>query len=348
MAGHTFFGKQKLCYTEVSDFTDYQGIGHDPMYKRYDSVFSVVKRAIPSNLQHFLATPEYLDDEDQICWHVDNWNERPSRLTELTGVERDKYKGILDDTVRKYKSAIMELNGEDLQIMAGAIKYIDDDRVYCGDDKVYLVAWGMTLDKNQHKVIGSVIHDFEYVKKYKISFDSGEHGSVSKLDKSMNRAEGAVLTNNDLPAINVDEGWEFVGWSPNPIGSVVSSDMTFTAQYSKTEAIVPPEPPVPPIDAPEPPEPPKVEYFNCRFDAGEHGKIEGASNVRKEANSTLAYGEIPSVTANKGYKFKGWNISPYNMLIDGDKVFVAQYEEIYLGIVAGGFGLLVCLPVRGV
>ena len=166
MAGHTFFGKQKLCYTEVSDFTDYQGIGHDPMYKRYDSVFSVVKRAIPTNLQHFLATPEYLDDEDQICWHVDNWNERPSRLTELTGEERDKYKGILDDTVRKYKSAIMELNGEDLQIMAGAIKYIDDDRVYCGDDKVYLVAWGMTLDKNQHKVIGSVIHDFEYVKKY--------------------------------------------------------------------------------------------------------------------------------------------------------------------------------------
>ena len=53
MAGHSFFGKQKLCYTEVSDFTDYQGIGHDPMYKRYDSVFSVVKRVIPINLQHF-------------------------------------------------------------------------------------------------------------------------------------------------------------------------------------------------------------------------------------------------------------------------------------------------------
>ena len=42
MAGHSFFGKQKLCYTEVSDFTDYQGIGHDPMYKRYDSVFKLL------------------------------------------------------------------------------------------------------------------------------------------------------------------------------------------------------------------------------------------------------------------------------------------------------------------
>lgn len=325
MAGHTFFGKQKLCYTEVSDFTDFQGIGHDPMYKRYDSVYSVVKRIIPANLQHFLATPEYLANEDQICWHVENWTEHPSRLTELTGAEHDKYKSILDDTIHKYKSAIMKLNGEDLQIMAGAIKYIDEGRVYCGDNKVYVVAWGMTPDVRQHKVIGAVIHDFKYDKKYKITFDSGEHGSLSKLDKSMNRAEGVILTSNDLPAVNVDEGWEFVGWSPNPVGQTVSADMGFVAQYSK---VVPaPVPPVPPIEQPTSPEPPKPEYFNCRFDAGEHGKIKGASNVRKEANSSLEFDEIPEVTPNKGYKFKGWNISPYNMLVDGDKVFTAQYEE---------------------
>lgn len=328
MAGHTFFGKQKLCYTEVSDFTDYQGIGHDPMYKRYDSVFSVVKRAVPSDLHHFLATPEYLDDEDQICWHVDNWNECPSRLTELSGAEYDRYKSILEDTVRKYKSSIMNLNGEDLQIMAGAIKYIDDDRVYCGDGKVYLVAWGMTPDVRQHKVVGSVIHDFEYVKKYKISFDAGEHGTLSKLDKSMNRAEGATLSSADLPELTVMEGWNFIGWEPSPLGHVVTSDMSFTAKYEKAATpVTPPVPPVPPIP-PVPPVPPTPDYFNCRFDAGEHGKINGASNVRKEANTRLANGEIPGVTPNKGYKFKGWNVSPHNMLVDGDKVFTAQYEEI--------------------
>ena len=111
MAGHSFFGKQKLCYTEVSDFTDYQGIGHDPMYKRYDSVFSVVKRVIPINLQHFLATPEYMDDEDQICWHIEKWQQHPTRLSELSGAEYDKYKSILDDTVKIYKFSIMNLNG---------------------------------------------------------------------------------------------------------------------------------------------------------------------------------------------------------------------------------------------
>lgn len=328
MAGHTFFGKQKLCYTEVSDFTDYQGIGHDPMYKRYDSVFSIVKRTVPINLHHFLATPEYLDDEDQICWHIDNWNERPCRLTDLSGAEYDRYKDILQDTVRTYKSSIMELNGEDLQIMAGAIKYIDEDRVYCGDGKVYLVAWGMTPDVRQHKVIGSVIHDFEYVKKYKISFDAGEYGTLSKLDKSMNRAEGATLSSEDLPELTVVEGWNFLGWKPSPLGLVVNSDMSFTAIYEKAVMpLTPPNPPAPPIP-PIQPTPQTLDYFNCKFDAGEHGKITGASNVRKEANTRLANCDIPRVTPNKGYKFKGWNISPYNMLVDGDKVFTAQYEKI--------------------
>ena len=328
MAGHTFFGKQKLCYTEVSDFTDYQGIGHDPMYKRYDSVFSVIKRTVPTSLHHFLATPEYLDDEDQICWHVDNWNERPRRLTDLSGAEYDRYKSILQDTVRTYKSSIMELNGEDLQIMAGAIKYIDEGRVYCGDGKVYLVAWGMTPDTRQHKVVGSVIHDFEYVKKYKITFDVGEHGTISKLDKSMNRTEGVTLSNADLPELTVMEGWNFLGWEPSPLGQVVNSDMNFTAKYEK--AITPishQSLPIQPI-TPIPPAPPTPDFFNCKFDAGEHGKIDGFSTVRKEADSRLTNGEIPRVTPDKGYKFKGWNISPYNMLVDEDKVFTAQYEEI--------------------
>lgn len=334
MAGHSFFGKQKLCYTEVSDFTDYQGIGHDPMYKRYDSIFSVVKRVIPINLQHFLATPEYMDDEDQICWHIEKWQQHPTRLSELSGAEYDRYKGILDDTIKIYKSSIMDLSGEDLQIMAGAIKYVSEDRVYCTDDKVYLVAWGMTPDVRQHKVVGSVIHDFEYTKKYKITFDAGEHGTISKLDKTISRAEGSILSKLDIPTVDVCEGWNFTGWIPSPIGQRVNSNMTFTAQYdevvSETPAIPPisPEPSIP-LDSPteEPTTEPEDVFYNCRFEAGEHGSIEGSSSFRKAANTTLSSGEIPIVTPNKGYKFTGWNISPNNILVDEDKVFFAQYEK---------------------
>jgi subtilisin family serine protease len=327
MTSHTYFGKQKLCYTEVSDFTDIQGIGHDPIYKRYDSVFSVVKQAIPTNLQHFLATPEYLINEDQICWHVDKWIEHPTRLTDLPGAEYDKYKSILEDTVRKYKSCVLDLNGEDLQIMAGAIKYIDDDRVYCSNDKVYLVAWGMTPDTKQHKVIGSVIHDFAFVKKYKITFDAGENGTlVSKLDKSMSRAEDTTLSQNDLPLVTPSVGWLFDGWSPSPIGQLVTGDLQYTATYIKEEKLVPlPEvPPVVPLVIP-PNEP--EEYFTCRFDAGEHGIINGSSSVRKLANKSLNYDEVPEIKPNKGYKFKGWNINPLNSPIASNKVFTAVYEK---------------------
>ena len=41
MASHTLYGKNLLCFTEPDDFKDIQGIGKDPIYKRYDSVYSV-------------------------------------------------------------------------------------------------------------------------------------------------------------------------------------------------------------------------------------------------------------------------------------------------------------------
>ena len=62
------YGKNKLCYTEISDFTDYQGIGRDPLYKRFDSVLGVVKQSVDSQFWHFLAEPVYLEDGDQILW----------------------------------------------------------------------------------------------------------------------------------------------------------------------------------------------------------------------------------------------------------------------------------------
>lgn len=140
MGAHTFFCKRRLCYTEVADFTDFQGIGHDPLYKRYSSVLSVVKKVIPSDLQHFLAAPEYLNDEDQICWHVDDWTERPVLLRELDGEDQVRYREILRRTVEVYRSSLRDLSGEDLLIMGGALKYIDEERVYCGDGKTFLVA----------------------------------------------------------------------------------------------------------------------------------------------------------------------------------------------------------------
>lgn len=330
MAGYTFKGKQKLCFTEVSDFTDFQGIGHDPLYKRFDSVQSVVKKVVAPEYQHFLATPQYIEEDDQICWHINEWKESPQKLVDLTGDERAKYESIKDNTIKAYRTAAQDSNGEDLMIMAGAIRYLHDECTYCCDDKVFLVAWGMTPDTHQHKVIGSVIHEVDMVKKYKITFDVNAHGAlVSKLDKSMTRPEGFVLSARDLPQVSANEGWRFEGWSPSPIGVTVNSDLNFVATYKE---IAKPKIPEVPVKKPETPDKPKIpdeqQFYTCNFVAGEHGKTDGMSSFSKLKGTILSSSEVPKVTPCQGYKFKRWIPSPDKVLMDSDKKFTAEYERI--------------------
>lgn len=344
MEGHTFFGKQQLCYTEVSDFTDYQGVGQDPLYRRFDSVFSIVKKAVPPDLWHFLATPEYQKESDQIRWHVDRWSEAPSRLCALSGEEYDRYKAVLDATVDAYRSACRSLKGEELQMLSGAIKYVDEERVYCHAGKVYLVAWGMTPDLRQHKVVGAVIHEIRYNKKYKVTFDAGAHGTIPAFGRSIGKVEGTVMDSADFPPVTASEGWAFVGWQPSPLGLVVSADMQFVAQYEEVCGVVPPaEVHAAPVEeAPYEEETPYEEedrydieadpgpeerYYICRFDAGAEGVVKGVSELRKAAYSMISEEEVPEVKAHRGYRFKGWNVSPCGCVMDGDKVFYAQYDK---------------------
>ncbi len=340
MEDYTYKGKQRLCYTEVSDFTDFQGLGHDPLYKRFDSVLSVVKKVVAPEFQHFLAAPQYVEEEDQICWHINRWNETPRKYTSLEGAELSKYQRIKDATIQAYRNAIQACDGEELMTLAGAIRYIYDEHIYCADDKVYVVAWGMTPDTRIHKVVGSVIHEYDFSDKFKIKFDAGTHGHLeSALDKAILRPDGFVLTQRDLPSICADEGWIFDGWSPSPLGMVVDKDLNFVAIYKEEEHKV--EQPVPPVEPEEPkeqkeeepeelyePEKKEPEYYRCSFDAGKHGTLEGQDAFYRPENSTLKDSDIPKVNAKPGYTFKGWNVNPLNTLIDGDKNFVAQYETL--------------------
>ncbi len=320
MEAYTFFGKRKLCYTEVPDYTDFQGIGHDPLYKRYDSVYSVLKRCVPAEYHHFLATPEYLHNEDRVCWYIHEWQNLPSRLCDLQGGERNKYEQIKTATINAYRSAVQQVSGEDLLILAGAIRYIHDEFIYCADGKVFLVAWGMTPDTNKHKVIGAVLHEYQSVKRFKLVFNTGEHGDLkSKADKAFLFVEGTVLSDADAPQVQCHDGWEFAGWQPALQELEVVSDMEFVAQYRERQ-IVPPPMPKPDLE-------PEV-YYTCRFDAGDKGALKGASVVKKLAGTRLQPNEIPVVTTSAKYKFEGWTPSPNNAQIDENKYYEAQFSKI--------------------
>lgn len=131
--------------------------------------------------------------------------------------------------------------------------------------------------------------------------------------------EGTEISSNDIPVVSPSEGYIFTGWEPNPYGMKVTSDMTFVAQYDK--AAVPPMPPVPPT-------PPHPQTATCRFNAGENGKLNGNPKITKTIGSRLLVSDIPNVTPNKGFAFKGWDNNPIDSLIKGNTTFNAVYERV--------------------
>lgn len=317
MDKHTFIGKRKIGSTEICDFTDYQGIGHDPLYKRYDSVHSIVRKAVDPRFAHFFAAPDYSAKDDAVNWYIEEWTEMPETLGSLEGERREKYLKIKDRTISHYKKVLKSLSGEELQVLACAMRYIDDDFIFCCDDKVHLVAWGMTPDTRKHISKGELVHEAPTITKYHLTFDAGENGKIaSRLNSHISLAEGTEITKNDLPEVNPEEGLVFTGWTPEPVGMKVTGDMTFTAKYDKA-AVPPPQPPVPPLPA----------DALISFNAGPNGILKGNPEVTKPLGSRLIPNEIPIVTPNKGYVFKGWDINPLQTLVSGDMTINAVYDK---------------------
>ena len=380
----TFYNKRMLCYTEDTDFTDYQGIGSDPMYRRYESVFSVVKNNIDERYQSLLAGSYY--EDGVISWYVDEWTDIPVCFTELEGAEKVKYAQIKEETLLHYKQKMQQMNAEDFAILSGALKYINDEFIYCYDNKITLVAWGMRPDTSKHLDSGSWIKGLKIEEKCKITYDTGTHGKLAlPIGKVINRKKGYKLTSKDIPDIVAEEGYSFVGWSPVALGYEVEKDCVITALYNEQPKISIQEE-IPPIIQDEtvkvyfdvnskgviegidsidcikghvlkPSEIPIVhankgfsflrwnpnisqpiladtifiaEYeqdqVRCRFDAGNNGTIKGKSEFSKPLGTAFNHEDIPIVTPNRGYKFMGWDTSPFGIL-DRDKTFKAQYEE---------------------
>ena len=315
MAEHTLYGKRKLCYTEVTDFTDFQGIGRDPLYKRFDSVLSVIEKHIDSQYRDFLAHPIYSEDEDQILWHVREWNTTPCTFNDLGDVEKTKYSKIKEQTISIYQKVCNALSGEDKQILVGALKHIDEDFMFCYDDKVVVVAWGMMPDTHKHVLKGAVVHDLQIKNSHKIKFVVGDKGVLTdKLAEIVSRADGAILSSIDLPVVTAKKGYAFKGWEPNPLGMKVNRPLTFVAQYEEVpieeveEIIVIPE------------------TVQVNFICDECGTLIGDTVYTINKGEYLSLDMIPSVVANDGYNFDGWDGSTGSP-INADTIFTAMFSK---------------------
>lgn len=347
------FDKNLLCTTDRAAFTDIQGIGKDPLYMRYETVSAIINREIAPDFRSFIAMPVYQIDDNIIEWYTTPWNEQPISLNKLPAADKAKYLEIKRKTLEHYQRHIDQMRGDDRIILKSAIKYVNDEFIYCFDDKVVMVAWGMTPDPELYSPTGSIIvHVGKEANYHKVHFICDPAMASFRVPKYsvLTRRENSVITTEDLPELVVSEGYEFTGWDPHPQGTVVNQDLTFVARFNATGT--------PPVVPPVIEEPRMLDDNGCTifFDAGQQGSLAGFNTIRKNKGSVLLPNEIPVVTPNKGYKFTGWNINPVNMIVDRDMTISAVYEKkegfnwlwvllaILLGILVA---LLILLCLKG-
>ena len=379
----TFYNKRLLCYTEDTDFTDYQGIGSDPMYLRYNSLQSIVNGNIDESYRSFFAASYY--DDGAISWYIDEWEEVPQVFSELEGEKRDKYSKIKDATLSHYDQKMKQMPIEERVVLMGALRFVDDQFIYCYDNKITLITWGMRPDTSKHIESGSWIKGLKIDEYIKISFDAGSNGRLkTPVGRIINRIKGYELELKDYPQIVSSDGFNFVGWSPDLLEQEIFEDVTITALYEEIEHVEKEtleedidesERVTVTFDAggfgeisgnhflevnkgdvierslipfviskegfrfvgwtPSIKEPVtsntlfvanyEQSHVRYKFDSGEHGILEGNNEFIKQKGEIIDSKELPKIKAKKGYRFTGWNASPYQAY-NSDKLFRAQYE----------------------
>jgi subtilisin family serine protease len=154
-----------------------------------------------------------------------------------------------------------------------AIKYIDDRFVYCFDDKVVLGVWGMQLRDNLKEPFGSgeIAKSIfvpqkanpepipqlepdpgqesekedeaaaepeppvqpEEPSSYTVRFNSAQNGRIDGGDKEFQKNQGETISENEIPNVNAESGYDSNGWDENPKDYIVDGDKNFTAQYKR-------------------------------------------------------------------------------------------------------------------
>lgn len=286
-------GKKPICSTLRSNYKDIQGIGTDPIYLRYDSVWNIIRHSIPEGLRSFLAQPVYEAEEDRIEWWTDEWEKMPERLIDLPETEAAQYRAILEKTRGVYlKAKDSAVNPNEYRILAGALKYIEDENIYCYDGKVVLVCWGMTKNEAIYKPEGTILF-VSPATRYRILFTDG-----LGFEWETQVVEGTSLKACDAPQYNPPQGYSFKGWVPAVEGTVINKSCRFQADLQNIP-------------------------FPVTFTAGEGCTLNGEQVREFPFKHILSGKDFPTVQVADGYLFDRWEPAPDANPVLGPTVFTA-------------------------
>ena len=250
-------GKEQLCSTDLKYFKALQGIGGKTLFDRYSSLENIVRTNIDTKYQDFLAHP--IKDGNTITFHGKTYSETPRLLSDLQGEEKEKYEKIKAETLAHFESKIASLKNSgkttEGEYLENAIKFIDDRFVYCYDDKVVLGVWGMQLrdnvreeiseirknlaTKKKKEIVEPIVEPEQSITPFTISFNAGENGNLNG-NPFIIKNTNSFLYEDEIPQVQPNDGYEFVGWNENPNNYEITGNKEFTAQYKiKEEPTIP-------------------------------------------------------------------------------------------------------------
>jgi hypothetical protein len=243
------------------------------LFKRFDDIEPLINKKIDEKYRHFLATP--FIEGDSITWYSKPYSETPQRLSELQVEDRTKYDQIKNETLVHYRNVVNSLRqggkNSEAEALENATKFVNDDFVYCFDDRTVLGVWGMRLKEHVRNPIGTAAIDHAPGKNppvepppktappvidepkpdlepepelqkppinpFIVSFNAGEGGNLNGISKYV-KYEGDIITESEVPHVEAKEGYEFIGWDKYPNNHIVTDDTEFTAQYREVSPIV--------------------------------------------------------------------------------------------------------------
>ncbi len=252
-------GKEQLCSSEKRYFKSVQGVGTHNLFDGYSGIEGIINRRIDQAYRYFLAQP--VEENDSIIWFTKPYNETPKRFSDLSNEESSKYTEIKNKTLKQYQQLILQLEGEgktsEAAYFENALKYINDDFVYCYDGIVVLGIWGMQLSETLRESSGTISKNLFKEKKqapiplveesptpeieeipedpivapsYNIHFNASQGGKILNYSR-ITKYAGESISENELPSVEAADGYEFVGWDRDPLNFAINDDLVFTAQF---------------------------------------------------------------------------------------------------------------------
>ena len=170
----------------------------------YEGIKSVLDSRTDFPFDGFLGNPR-LRTRTEIVWSTDVFYNRPAPLSSLHGEERKQYAHLLWKRVYEIECLIQTLKAEEgggplSELLEKSISSISEEDVYCSDDKVVVVNWGLIPRRTnpaEGRVIykgGRFINEWETISMLASQTISASRNTQDEAAVSLVEAEEVVVT----------------------------------------------------------------------------------------------------------------------------------------------------------